>query len=1627
MSAPRKSVWKRIPTVTSQRKDASKGTFIDGRSINKSTINNEMSANAIRHSHDGPRNLSIFQLVKVCGTRKREYSSSNMTLSRSSSLSQRLGMHSDIIHKQTDAVQLERSSSNPHFHKQKDDAHLAQSESFMDSSVAVLLACLSEQHSHKLMAMYLSNGLLLFRFINSNGLPMTKTLDWFQEKYKSVTAMAFRSDGEWLLICSADGLMYVCPTSLIMSQMEASADQDRPKGFPSEPKAFNRPLSPQLSKTRFRETATSFTDDERLATISAGRSVDRWGFASMMPSSKTFSASNTSQAAIKKPIIWNLSDLTRINPVSGGHRGAAQCIWWQTAYCVDYAIVHYGDGDVIAVGLTSQSEILLARLSQNIASIELISDPKESFKFLLIQTTLGTNYRVVLELVASGAYECITQNSSKSIFLPTLLPQHAQNVLISKQEVHRQPVFGVFQEHTQRLEIYDEDFNKFPLFSYFVPPNQVRFHLTERFIFSICKEADHNRLLIIPSLLASTNGDTHQKSSTSEAANRVTTFQEIRIPNQRKFIGFLRIPRKPRAEESLQERLLLEGVYLWLTDGIYELRPHNCTEHIYKALVLDGFQSHAESFAKSVGLNSHSLNESIADELFQNKKYLHALQLYGNATINDWKLVSKFLQVGQTESLITFLKDCISKRKGSDSKRFVDMLICSYTDAILSSPSQDRQVELKKELMTLLRENQEYTIMSALTALLSADMKDLFYVVARYRGMMPRALSLLVSRGILNLNSSEIDFLKEHNCMDLLHTCAEGILIDCQTVNKQLQVVMEDLRGVTVHYDRLISIMPMVSSEQLLDLIACLDPNGSDFPTLVRKMEDSQSRTDGYGAQKATGLDKANHATAEAIIELFLIALIIYSSRQEAAHTPARHLTQPLTPARDRVRFPTFEKRDSKPDFKVQSVSTGWSHSALITELGELYTTGSNDFGQLGHGHTRASSQFTRVMALQAFHVVNVSCGAEHTIAVDENGKVYAWGRGQNGQLGIGLTVHQYVPRLVDTSQFQGKVISVACGHYHTLALTDEARVYAWGSNTHGQVGVTRSGVGHLVTTGPSHLNDSSHLSPSSTQGGRSFDGVKPDHKIDHPSPVEVEVLNGKQIIQISAGFCHSAALTKRGDIYTWGGGQAGQLGHGNIHDQQTPQRVECSGRRFILVSCGAFHTAAITDLGGVYTWGKGSKDRLGHFDSQTDHFHPRWVSGLCGITASMAACGHYHTIIYCRDMNELHTWGCNSSGQLGIDKSTDPNCISIVKGTVFESRLKQLVAGEEHSFAITEDGRLYAWGRTDNGRLGLPVVEGLITSPAIVYSHADGPVPSGFQIQSTNRPSTRELERLYGQKTLEERLFDQNRYYRPTIILRHCCDWLNWSAAAVVYEILQDWPEALSCRLCLLEQELNSGARHSSSIPLDFVFSFAYKTRDIYAKTQVLLLILRFWRNQCLPTALLEEYIMENVSKLMDALAGVLDSPEMESIPFSINLRLQITRCNLLDFEKEQEQPGIAPHDRLWSEVVNNLEENIEGRSRIIIPSLCAHSLVAETTSFEDKEIVAFTCGHNIPRRKLLSGVLTEFQERMKIFGAISLSTELMTTDYRHSVINLACPVCVYNRLRLEISIANAAPWSIS
>ena len=277
---------------------------------------------------------------------------------------------------------------------------------------------------------------------------------------------------------------------------------------------------------------------------------------------------------------------------------------------------------------------------------------------------------------------------------------------------------------------------------------------------------------------------------------------------------------------------------------------------------------------------------------------------------------------------------------------------------------------------------------------------------------------------------------------------------------------------------------------------------------------------------------------------------------------------------------------------KKVAVHSGGKHALALTQDGKIFSWGEGEDGKLGHGNRLSLDKPRLIEALKSKRIRDIACGSGHSAAIASNGELYTWGLGEYGRLGHGDTTTQLKPKLIEALVGQ-RVIQVACGSRdaQTMALTEDGSVYSWGDGDFGKLG----------------------------RGGS--DGCY--------TPLLVDRLNGLGVVQVECGAQFSLALTKYGEVWTWGKGDYFRLGHGNDHHVRRPTVVEgLRGKKVVHVAVGALHCLAVTDTGQVYAWGDNDHGQQGN-GSIIVNRKPSLVHGLEDAKVNRVACGSSHSVAW--------------------------------------------------------------------------------------------------------------------------------------------------------------------------------------------------------------------------------------------------------------------------------------------------------------------------------------------------------------------------------------------------------------
>lgn len=413
------------------------------------------------------------------------------------------------------------------------------------------------------------------------------------------------------------------------------------------------------------------------------------------------------------------------------------------------------------------------------------------------------------------------------------------------------------------------------------------------------------------------------------------------------------------------------------------------------------------------------------------------------------------------------------------------------------------------------------------------------------------------------------------------------------------------------------------------------------------------------------------------------------------------------------------------------TVVCGDSHSLAIAAGGKLYAWGKAYAGRCGFLDVRGMptdddvpyQPIPRQVVGGGFkdqNVVAVASGCWHNLAVVEGGELYAWGAADAGRCGFADTSdmprdednwpYQPVPRLVMGGARDGhQVVAIACSENHSLVVTSDGNLWAWGSLHMGRCG--------FADVSGLPMDDDNHP----------FAPV--------PRRVTGSALDGKRVVHVACGTFHSVAITEEGQLFSWGSACAGRCGFASLDGmpvdpeqipyQPVPRHVVDGGlaeKHVVAASCSEGHSFAITTDWELFAWGNADAGRCGLPDLEglpldADGPYqpvPAQVKdgGLAGKRVKLVACGSWHSLAVTQDC-ELYAWGAVRAGRCGFDPQHiralpvdengpyQPVPRQVQDGGLRGKRVALVACGSWHSLAATEEGELFAWGVALMNRCG--------------------------------------------------------------------------------------------------------------------------------------------------------------------------------------------------------------------------------------------------------------------------------------------------------------------------------------
>lgn len=378
----------------------------------------------------------------------------------------------------------------------------------------------------------------------------------------------------------------------------------------------------------------------------------------------------------------------------------------------------------------------------------------------------------------------------------------------------------------------------------------------------------------------------------------------------------------------------------------------------------------------------------------------------------------------------------------------------------------------------------------------------------------------------------------------------------------------------------------------------------------------------------------------------------------------------------------------------VISVSAGHYHSLAVTSQGRLWAWGRNHEFQLGRDPLSLRQSWNepkRVHGLEKVMVKASFASGVVSAAIGDDGSLWVWGKSKRGQLGLGKDVTEAVkPSRVDALAGE-KIVQVSFGWGHALARTEDGKLFGWGYSADGRLGK----IGGMVEMSP--LESTVSMSANEIQGPSSAKEVAEKRVLegmekekDMPilwEPCLVEELIGVEVLDIACGLDHSLVLCSKGALLSGGSNIYGQLGRASQDLGILPVDIPS---RPISIASGLGHSLAICKDASLDPSESSEKvvswgwNQNSQLGRPGPENLPLVVDGLAGECPVSVSGGRVHSVAL-TSKREVWVWGCGRNGRLGLGSSIDepdPTLLDSLEGL----EVLQAVSGFDHSLVLVAE-----------------------------------------------------------------------------------------------------------------------------------------------------------------------------------------------------------------------------------------------------------------------------------------------------------------------------------------------------
>ncbi|CAK9809769.1 X-linked retinitis pigmentosa GTPase regulator homolog [Anthophora plagiata] len=1146
--------------------------------------------------------------------------------------------------------------------------------------------------------------------------PIIKRIPWFQGSHKQISALCFHFLGTWLLSASVDGSVYIIPALCFVdenSEKDIRWTSDDITSFPS--------ISSQ--STHSKPTAIvwwqSIVIPAEIGII--GTEYGEIIFINLETGHQTNVTQIKENIASLHICRDQSNDIVSLLITSQSRRQWRLLLEQRTYSCLQ----HLDNGESYNVLQTSDNiydntKIFASTRSRLQGLKQLSVDKLAILRQKLIETksqTLGENLQSDITSNRNTQNATVNSESSTEVNQNQITPEAMSKdvFLMSQLDREGQQLYTCYHSITNQILVYGPNFTTVPLSAHKVFESCRNVLLTQRFFF--ITDVSQRVMYVISDRLSETHKSDNGKFNPECILGRFSlvnskeviraVYRAIDLTNNAPTIISEDVKNKyalPKGIKDISVELPHVDTCIIVTNhSVYKVVLKKSILSIFMELVLKNNElEKAAKLAILFGINAQQLLEQVGDILLMNKDFPRAVACYKLSKCRIMKSMLKFASVGYTADLLRCLTHClgspaISELPVAPRIHLSNLCVLAFIERTLRISSQKSKA-IYKEFLYFLSTNFFYDELLAVNIAGQTCLWEVLHHLATQKGLYGQMLDILM-KTIHNFSTNNF------------HPTPYGLLI-CISEPSLMQAMLVNPELARSHMSFILDNLHDSQIFVLQRLVILYDPTNPVIrPRIVRCRLRHRTTSHSSQSSQCDSIDLVENDEAdtliEEIVETFLLILLTLIYKKSILHheSSTKCNIELLGLKKD------HNNTNSGADFKRRPLCAGFSHVALIRN-GNVYTWGSSVQGCLGTGPSvlRYGSpqpiSFFRSMELD---VLSVSCGHCHTLAVTNNG-VYAWGSSQFGQLGLGKVLQCSTPELI-TCLAQEVIIDAVAGQYHSVALTADGRVFTWGWGVHGQLG---------------HGNTDKKMTPTL-----------------------VTSLLGIVVRCISAGHAHTLALSTEGIVYAFGCNIFGQLGVGNNVKSSVPMKVSLS-EKISFITTGYFHNLAVSYTNKLYIWGASPQvlrlqaqtqkrtrileqrdsivkqfENIDEFEKVTDNVNVNDTNeeisdGNAQNKNAQAKVSSTSTDTRRKQQDNVCTKNVNVGSLEEAQTHLKPTIVdtSLVKGDII-----QISTGCHHNALVTKDGSLYTWGRNLDGQVGngsrreVPIPTPLCYNPASIFA----------------------------------------------------------------------------------------------------------------------------------------------------------------------------------------------------------------------------------------------------------------------------------------------------------------------